>query len=120
MTKAPSNRLPRLNELIQRKIAQLIQQELRDPRLGFITISGVEVAKDTSSARVYFTTLAEDTTKAQQILNKASPYLRVCLGRTLETRIVPQLHFIYDNSLENSRRIDELIQDNPPKTNDHD
>lgn len=117
LMKQVSNRSPRTAELIQRKLAQIVQQEIRDPRLGFVTITGVEVSRDMSNAKIYFTILTDNHVQAEKILNNASSYLRAAIGRTLETRIVPQLHFIYDASLENGRRIDQLIK-NTPKISD--
>lgn len=110
----PSKRLDRLSELIQRKLAQIIQQEIRDPRIGFVTLSGVEVTRDLSHAKIYFTTLTGDSQQAEQVLNMASRYLRTALGRTLEARAVPQLHFIYDSSVEYGRRMSKLIKDSEP------
>ncbi|MCX7116224.1 MAG: 30S ribosome-binding factor RbfA [Gammaproteobacteria bacterium] len=115
--KRTSNRLERVAEQIQRKLAQIIQQEIRDPRLpGLITISGVEVSKDLSHAKVYFTALSAttiqvETTQAETILNTAASYLRTALARTLEARIIPQLHFMYDHSLEHGRHLSQLMKD---------
>jgi ribosome-binding factor A len=110
----PSKRLERLAESIQRKLAQIIQQEIRDPRLGFVTLSGVDVARDLSHAKVYFTLLSGDSQQAELVLNTASRYLRTALGRTLEARVVPQLHFVYDGSVEYGRRMSQLIKDSDP------
>lgn len=107
-----SKRKDRVAELIQRKLAQLIQQEIRDPRLpAFITISGVETARDLSHAKVYFTILSGDPKETACILNAASKYLRTILARTLETRIVPDLHFVHDESIEYGRNLSRLIDE---------
>ncbi len=115
--KRTSNRLERVAEQIQRKLAQIVQQEIRDPRLpGLITLSGVEVSKDLSHAKIYFTALSAATEpvekkQAEEILNAAAGYLRTALARTLEARIIPQLHFIYDSSLEHGRHLSQLMKD---------
>lgn len=116
MTRSPKQRIERTAELIQRKLAQIIQQEIRDPRLtGLVTISAVEVSRDLSHAKIYFTVLSGDPQQATCILNAASKYLRTALARTLETRIVPDLHFVYDESIEYARRLNRLIDDNNPE-----
>lgn len=110
--KPPSNRLERTAEQIQRKLAHIIQQELSDPRLpGLVTISGVKLSKDSGDAAVYFTVLSTETVQAEKILNAAARYLRASLARTLEARVIPRLHFVYDHSLEQGRQLSRLIQE---------
>ena len=115
MTRVVSNRKQRLAELIKRKIAQIIQQEIRDPRLSFITIASVDVSPDLKNAKVYFTCLEEDKENIAKALNKARAYIRVNLAQSIEARITPELHFIYDASEEAGRRIDQLIKAAEPK-----
>ena len=103
-------RTDRIAEMIQRKLAQIIPQEVRDPRLkGFVTISAVKVAADLGHAKVYFTILDEDKELAATILNSAASYLRSALARSITLRTVPQLHFIYDESIEYGERLSRLI-----------
>jgi ribosome-binding factor A len=103
-------RTDRIAELIQRKLAQLIPQEVRDPRLkGFVTISAVKVTADLGHAKIYFTILDEDKALAASILNAAGSYLRNALARSITLRTVPQLHFIYDESIEYGTRLSRLI-----------
>ena len=105
-------RTDRIAEMIQRKLAQIIPQEVRDPRLkGFVTISAVKVAADLGHAKVYFTILDEDKTLATSILNATSSYLRSALARSITLRTVPQLHFIYDESIEYGERLSRLIDE---------
>lgn len=110
----------RIAEQIQRKLAQLIQQEVKDPRLpGFITVSAVNVSPDLSHAKVYFTVFNAEPDLAASILNTASGYLRTLLAKTMKTRTVPQLHFIYDTSLEYGQKLSRLIDEvNPPDLDD--
>ncbi len=103
-------RTDRIAEMIQRKLAQIIPQEVKDPRLkGIITISAVKVAADLSHAKVYFTVFNDDKTLAATILNAAAGYLRSALARSITLRTVPQLHFVYDESIEYGERLSRLI-----------
>jgi ribosome-binding factor A len=103
-------RVDRVAEMIQRKLAQIIPQEVKDPRLkGFITISAVKVAADLGHAKIYFTVFNDDKAIAASILNAAAGYLRSALARSITLRTVPQLHFIYDESIEYGERLSRLI-----------
>ena len=105
-------RTDRIAEMIQRKLAQIIPQEVKDPRLkGFVTISAVKVAADLGHAKVYFTIFDEDKRLAVTILNAAASYLRSALARSITLRTVPQLHFIYDESIEYGERLSRLIDE---------
>lgn len=113
-------RTDRIAEMMQRKLAQIIQQEVKDPRLPkLITISAVTVTRDLGHAKIYFTVLNDEPGMADVILNASASYLRTALARTLTLRTVPQLHFIYDKSIEYGRHLSRLIDDvNPPEQND--
>ena len=110
----------RVAEQIQRKLAQLIQQEVKDPRLpGFITVSSVDVSHDLSHAKVFFTVFNADHVVAASILNTAAGYLRSSLAKSMKTRTVPQLRFIYDSSLEYGQKLSRLIDEaNPADPNE--
>lgn len=109
-------RTDRVAEMLQRKLAQIIPQEVRDPRLnGLVTVSAVKVAADLGHAKIYFTTINVDKQLAATILNAAASYLRSALARSITLRTVPQLHFIYDESIEYGQRLSRLIdQANQP------
>jgi len=116
------SRTRRVGEQMQRELAQLIQREVKDPRLGMVTVSGVDVSRDYSVAKVYITVLGENTDPAQTlaILNKVSGFLRHELGQRMVLRTVPALTFHYDESVERgselSRLIDEAVsKDRDPK-----
>lgn len=110
-------RTDRVAEMIQRKLAQIIPLEIRDPRLkGLVTISAVKVAADLGHAKIYFTVFNEDKVLATQILNAAASYLRTALARSITLRTVPQLHFVYDDSVEYGERLSRLID----KANEND
>lgn len=105
-------RSDRIAEMIQRKLSQIIQQEIKDPRMPtFVTISSVKVTSDLGHAKVYFTVLNNEVGETATILNAAASYLRTALARTITVRTVPQLHFIYDESIEYGRRLSKLIDD---------
>ncbi len=106
------NRTRRIAEQLQRELAQLIREEVKDPRLGMVTVVDVEVSRDLSHAKVFITLLggdgqARDTSVA--ILNDAAGMLRKFLGRRLRLRTIPQLHFQYDQSIEKGAELSALI-----------
>src|SRR3989338_5698940 len=88
-----SSRPQRVGDEIQRELARLLQFEVKDPRLGMVTITGVEVAKDLSYADVWYTVLKGDQAKSQQALESASGFLRTQVGRAIKFRVTPQLRF---------------------------
>ncbi len=111
---AEFNRAQRLGEQIKRDLALLIQRELKDPRIGMVTVNFVELSRDLSYADVNVTVLVpgdvdEKIVESLAILNEASVYLRTELGRGLSVRKVPHLRFHYDDSLKRGARINELI-----------
>lgn len=113
-------RTDRIAEMIQRKLAQIIPLEIKDPRLkGFITISAVKVAADLGHAKIYFTVFNDDKKVVTTILNASASYLRSALARSITLRTVPQLHFIYDESIEYGENLSRLIDKvNPPEPDD--
>lgn len=101
----------RIAEQVQRELSDIIRLELKDPRVGMITITDVEVTADAAYAKVYFTLLGdaariEETTSA---LARAAGFLRSELAQRLKLRVVPQLLFKYDASVERGMRISQLI-----------
>ncbi len=106
-------RTGRVAEQIQRELAELIQMEVKDPRVGMVTLTGVEVTQDYSHAKVYFTTMksAEQAPKAQAGLEHAAGFLRSQLAHRMKLRIMPQLHFVYDTSVEHGVRLSQLIDE---------
>ncbi len=113
-------RTDRVGDQIQRDLAALIQREIKDPRLGMVTISHVKVSKDLGYADAYFTVMAfgEQTDEAQveaiksatQILNNAAGFLRTELARGIKLRVMPQLRFHFDESVERGRYLHGLIE----------
>lgn len=104
-------RSDRVKEQIRRDLAELIQKELKDPRVYMISLTEVEVTPDYAHAKVYFSTLSsEDSAEIQEVLNKASNFLRRLLGHRIHLHTLPQLHFIYDTSIANGNYMNQLIQ----------
>ena len=101
----------RVGEQIQRELAVLIQQEIKDPRLGMVTVSAVDVSRDLSVAKVYVTVLDEEHDMAQtlEVLEHAAGFLRHCLGQHMTLRTVPVLKFIHDESISRGNRLASLI-----------
>lgn len=113
------NRTDRVAEMLQRELSQLIQREIKDPRLpSFVTISNVSVSRDLSYAKVYFTTLTGDKQEVATILNAASSYLRSLLAKSIKMYTMPQLNFVYDASIEYARHLTQLINEANPADND--
>lgn len=95
---------------IRRDLARLIQQEIKDPEVGFVSLSDVEVSRDLSHAKVYITVFdPEKAAESIKALRRASAFLRRRLGQELRLRHVPELHFLHDDSVETGSHIDELI-----------
>ncbi len=107
------SRTQRVADQIQRDLAQIIQHEMKDPRLGLVTISGVRVTRDLAFADVHLTFLGRDSAdeinQALQVMAGAAGFLRSELARGLKLRIIPRLRFHYDESLVRGRKLSSLI-----------
>jgi ribosome-binding factor A len=103
----------RIAEQIQRELSQIIWQELKDPRVGMITLTDVEVTPDCEHAKVFFTRLgdASDNEAVTRALRHAAGFLRTELAHRMRLRIVPQLTFEYDESVERGVRLSNLIDE---------
>ena len=102
----------RIGDLIQRELAVLLQQEIKDPRVGMVTINEVKVSRDLAFADVYFTMLPEGNADGgTEVLNNASGFLRSQLAKIMSTRTTPRLRFHYDQSIENGARMSKVIND---------
>jgi ribosome-binding factor A len=101
----------RINQLIQRKVTQLLLEQSNDPRLAVVTITDVSVNRDTTRAEVYFSIIGtpEEIATVQQVLDGAAGWLRKEMAPTLRLRNLPALAFIYDPSLAHGARIEELL-----------
>ncbi len=103
----------RVAEQIQRELAELIQLEVKDPRVGMVTLTDVEVTPDYSHAKIYFTLLSQGHSldETQAGLNRAAGYLRSQLAHRMRLRIMPQLHFVFDSSVERGVQLSHLIEE---------
>ncbi len=106
-------RVSRVGEQIKKELSMVLQSEFKDPRLGFITVTGVEVTSDLSQATVYLSVLGNDDQKEDTLraLAKGKGFLRTELGRRIRFRHIPELIFKFDSSIEYGNRIDQLLQD---------
>jgi ribosome-binding factor A len=104
-------RTQRIESEMQRVLAALVARELKDPRVGNVTITAVSVAADMGSVRVFFTPFASQQPPEQvrRALNHAAGFLRGELGRRLSLRHAPRLEFVFDDSVEGAARITSLI-----------
>ena len=113
----------RVAEQIQRELALLIQRELKDPRVGMVTVSAVEVSRDLAYATIFVTFLGKDETEEIQsalaALQHASGFLRSQLGRIIRMRLTPHLTFKYDHSLVRGRELSSLIDEARARDSDN-
>lgn len=114
----------RVASQLQRELAELLRSEVKDPRLGMVTVSDVEVTRDLSVAKVYVSFLgAEQSPKESlKLLAARAPLLRHEVGRRMRMRVIPELRFLFDDSVERGLHMDALIDglhphaDDPPET----
>ena len=105
------NRSERVAGEMRRELALLIQREVKDPAVGFVSVSDVEVTRDLSHAKVFVTVFEEDkAADSIKALNKAAGFLRSRLGQEMRIRSVPELSFRHDASVETGQRMDQLIE----------
>ena len=105
------SRSRRVAEEIRRALAQLVHDEVRDPGVGMVTLTAVDLSPDLKHARVYFSVLPDDAlATSAAALGRASGYLRRGLARTLKLRVTPDLTFVFDRSEKQGRELDALIQ----------
>lgn len=111
------SRSQRVSEQIQRELADLLQFEVKDPRIGMITITQVEVSGDLAHAKVYYSAPVADqaqqnaAAELQKGLEKSAGFLRGQLAKRMMLRTVPQLHFVYDSSIDRGMRLSKLIDE---------
>ncbi len=107
------SRTLRIADQIQRELADLIDHEIKDPRIIKVTLTGVEVDRDYAHAKVFYTTLGskEENFLVEKGLDCARGFLRMQLSHRMKLRSVPQLHFIYDKSVEHGNYVSRLIDE---------
>ncbi len=105
------NRSERVAGSLRRELAKLIQMEMKDPGVGFIGLSDVEVSRDLAHAKVFVTVFESDKAQSSlKALKRAAGFLRSRLGQEMRIRSVPELHFHHDDSVETGQRMDRLIE----------
>ena len=114
--KRSSGRPQKLGDLIQRELSELIRLEVRDPRVGMVTITSVDVSPDLSHAKVFFTVLEkQDLEKTAEGLKRSAGFLRSQLAKRIKLYTTPELRFEYDESVERGDRLSRLIDSVLPK-----
>lgn len=108
------SRAQRVADFLKQELAQLIQFEIRDPRVGMVSVTDVEVSRDMSYARVYITVLGQETEaeakEAVDALNKATGFLRTLIAKTNNARTTPKLRFYFDGSVVRGQHLSNLIE----------
>ena len=107
--KSPTERTRRISEQIKRDVSILIQRELRDPRIGMVTIQDVQLTPDYAHAKLYFTVMGAEPANAEKGLNEAAGFIRNALFKMLQIHTVPTLHFAYDNTEAKAADLSLLI-----------
>ncbi|MEJ8848063.1 30S ribosome-binding factor RbfA [Variovorax robiniae] len=106
---AAPNRSFKIADQIQRDLTELIGRELKDPRVGMVTLQGVEVTPDYAHAKVFFSVLTGDPVETTEALNQAAGFLRAGLFKRLHIHTVPTLHFLFDRTTERAADMNKLI-----------
>lgn len=104
-----SVKIDRLNNVFVEEISKIIHNEVKDKDIGFVTITDARITNDLSFAKVYFTTLDDDHKKVLNSLNKASGFIRSLLCDRVQIRKMPEIHFVYDESIEYGKKIEDII-----------
>ena len=113
-----SIKIERLNHTIQQEISMILQTEVKDEHIKFVTITGVDTTSDLSFSKVYYTVLDKDKMEStKEALEKASSFIRTCLAERIDIRHTPELKFIYDTSIAYGEHIEEIIENIHEKDN---
>ena len=107
----PSRRTERVADLVCRETASIIQRDLKDPRIGILTVTGAEVSPDLHLATVFYSVLgdADKRKEASAALSRAKGFIRRELGARLKLKNTPEIRFVYDETLDRGMRIEELL-----------
>ncbi|MCG1042276.1 30S ribosome-binding factor RbfA [Mycetohabitans sp. B8] len=109
--RSSGDRNVRIADQIQRDLSELIAREVKDPRIGLVTIQAVELTPDYAHAKIFFTTLTGDPRQTQEALNHAAGHLHNLLFKRLHIHTVPTLHFVFDESIEKAVQMSRLIDE---------
>lgn len=105
-----SIKMERLNNTFVEKISEILHNDIKDKDVKFVTITEVKITNDLSFAKVYFTSNEENRRQVTEALNKASGFIRNRLCEKVQLRKMPEIHFVYDESVEYGHRIDDIIE----------
>jgi ribosome-binding factor A len=105
----PYPRTARINEVVRETLADELER-MSDPRLSFVTITGVDVARDLRHARVYYSALGRHDDEIEVALRKATPHLKGVLGRQVRLKYLPDLSFHLDPAIEQGQRVEEILR----------
>ena len=111
--KKPRYRIERVNEIIKEILSELLLGQIKDPRVGLVTITSVRVSSDFSTAKVYYTVMADEAHRAdtERGLRSAKSYMRRVVADELELRNAPDLKFVYDDSLDRAMGVEKALRD---------
>ena len=113
-----SIKIERLNHTIQQEISMILQTEVKDEHIKFVTITGVDTTSDLSFSKIYYTVLDKDKIDStKEALEKASSFIRTKLAERIDIRHTPELKFIYDTSIEYGEHIEKIIEEINEKEN---
>jgi len=108
----PYKRSQRVSDLIREEVADIIMYRLKDPRVGFVTVTGVDMTPDLKNARVYVSVLKEeDRELTLEILNSSKSFIRSLLSKRLRMKFIPVIEFRFDTSIEYGYKIDKLLKE---------
>ena len=105
-----SVKIDRLNNMFVEEISKILHQEIKDRDINFVTVTEARITNDLSFAKVYITTMDDDREKVLKALNKASSYIRTILCDRVKIRKMPEIHFVYDESIEYGKKIEDIIE----------
>jgi len=105
-----SIKIDRLNNMFVEEISKIIHDEIKNKDVGFVTITDARITNDLSFAKVYITTLDNDRKKVLDALNKSSGFIRSLLCDRVKIRKMPEIHFVYDESIEYGKKIEDIIE----------
>lgn len=105
-------RKDRVGDQIKKEVSQIIQRELKDPGIGFVTVTGVELSPDLKNARIFYSVLGDEQKrqKSDQALQRAVFFIQHEIGRKMRLKYTPKIKFVYDHSLEKGARIEKALE----------
>ena len=105
-----SVKIDRLNNMFVEEISKIIHEEIKDKDIGFVTVTDAKITNELSFAKIYITSLDDNREKVLNALNKASGFIRTLLCDRVKIRKMPEIHFVYDESIEYGKKIEDIIE----------